>query len=164
MRLSAIGYQNRISYSGNTEVNNIKTVAEPKQNENMKKAVKYTALAVAGLTLVALFAEKGKPLGKLFKGFGKNADKQSGEKVEEVVPEVLDYDYFGQRIAYRKKAKMQPPRSIVIDERGNILAQHQKATPISDFFDGINKQREKSKAEGVFDIVVDVLDTLAGIY
>lgn len=158
MRLSAVGYQNRISYTGNTEVNNTKTVAEPKRNEKVKKAVKYTALTVAGLAVLALVVDKGKSLGKLFKGFGKNKGKQTGEKIEEIVPEVLDFDtVWGPKIAARKKAKMQPPKNIVIDEKGNILGERRANGSAYDFINSM-KPSEKSKGERVMDAVIDFID------
>lgn len=160
MKLSAVGYQNRISYTGNLETNNTQKLAEPKRKETVKKAVKYTALAVAGLATLALIADKGKSLGKLFKSLGKNTGKQTGEKVEEIIPEVLDFDaVWGPKIAARKKAKMQPPKNIVIDEKGNILGKRREMGSAYDFINSM-RPSEKSKGERVMDAVVDFIDDM----
>lgn len=159
MKLSALGCQNRISYTGNLETNNTQKHAEPKRNETVKKAVKYTALAVAGLTALALVADKGKSLGKLFKNLGKNTGKQTGEKVEEIIPEVLDFDtVWGPKITARKKTKIQPPKTVVINARGNVLGERREMGSAYDFINNMRKSSEKSKCERVMDAVIDFID------
>lgn len=108
MRLSAVGYQNRVSYTSNNDISNSAKVVEPKKNDNIKKVVKYAGLAILAAGAVALLATKGKSLVNTFKksAGAPNTNSNLSEKIEEIVPEVLDFDtVWGPKIAARKMAK-----------------------------------------------------------
>lgn len=163
MNLSSIGYQNS-SYTGN---NNVTRRVEHPVNKDKKQTYKKVGLTLAGAAILALALTKGKSAGKLFGKLGGESkavvdtSKKAGEKMEEIVPEVLDFDtVWGPKIAARKKAKMQPPKTIVIDEKGNILGERREMGSMSDFIDNMRKHSERSKGERIMDAVIDFIDNL----
>ena len=49
-------------------------------------------------------------------------EQQKTEEIEEIVPEVVDFDeVFGPRIKAKRQQRQQPPKTILIDEKGNVL-------------------------------------------
>lgn len=161
MKLAPIGYQDSISYTSNNETRRM--VVQPVNNDK-KQTRKKVGLALAGVALLAFALTKGKSLGKIFGKLGGESktvaegSKSAGEKIEEIVPEVLDFDtVWGPKISQSKSGAIKP-KTVVIDSKGRVINDKKQPNTASNFFKDVYEQSEKSGKYSVFDAFVDIID------